>query len=127
MNVTIIKTQCIKINEVDFTSSSIICNNRDSKSYNRTLSDIYSDINDKEFIMKHTKLNIRDISGYDKDNINDIKKGFQIMKDVGIAYQGVPANKCIQEIINMCKLRLIPLDMKIKLKNEELIDIKLQL
>jgi len=77
--------------------------------------------------MTHTMVNIRDISGYDKDNINDIKRiGFQIMKDVGIAYQGVNANKCMQEIINMCKSRRIPLDMKIKLVNEEIINIKLQ-
>jgi hypothetical protein len=77
---------------------------------------IYNQIEDKNFIIKNTVLNI--IEG----NFND--KGFNFFPKHNISVQGADAIKTIKEIINMCSVCNFKLELEIKLKNENIIKFK---
>lgn len=77
--------------------------------YKSILESIYKIINDKNKIIKASKLNIETIK---KNN-----KGFYYLKTLKISVQGVDSNKCLSEIINQCIENKIILIMEIKLNN----------
>jgi hypothetical protein len=83
--------------------------------YTALLKYIYNFIDDIEIIKHNTRINIID------GEYND--KGFKYLEKLNISYQGIDANKCMDEIINMCKCVNIVISPKIKLNNEEIIEI----
>jgi hypothetical protein len=83
--------------------------------YTTLLKYIYNFIDDIEIIKHNTRINIID------GEYND--KGFKYLEKLNISYQGIDANKCLEEIINMCKCVNIVISLKIKLNNEEIIQL----
>ena len=83
--------------------------------YQTLLKYIYNYIDDSEIIKYNTKINIVD------GECND--KGFQYLKGLNISFQGIDSNKCLDEIINMCKCYGVIISLKIKLNNDTIIDI----
>jgi hypothetical protein len=83
--------------------------------YKSILNYIYHIINCGFTIIKNTKLNIKTIE------IND--KGFYHLYKLGISIQSTDSNKCLFEIINQCINNKLSLHMKIKLKNNLILDI----
>lgn len=84
-------------------------------SYKSILKTIYKIINDKEKIIKKSKLNILIEKKTDQD--------FYYLEDLGISIQDVDSNKYLLEIINQCVENKISLIMKIKLDDETNINI----
>jgi hypothetical protein len=104
----------------NFTSSKLLnvkINDSEIKinKYSVLLKYIYNFIDDIEIIKHNTRINIID------GECNN--KGFQYLQKLNISFQGIDANKCMDEIINMCKCVNIVISLKIKLNNEEIIEI----
>jgi hypothetical protein len=76
---------------------------------------IYKLIVDVNIIMTNTIANI--VKG------NKIGNGFSYISELNISIQDLNANTCIVEIINQCKKNNISINMQIKLKNNEIINI----
>ena len=83
--------------------------------YKSTLYNIYNLINDKIKIIKNTKLNIIALKKVDN--------GFYYSDNLGISVQGADSNKCLLEIITQCIENKIKLYMKIKLIDNNIIEI----
>ena len=83
--------------------------------YKSTLVHIYNLINDKMKIIKNTKLNIIALKKVDN--------GFYYSDNLGISVQGADSNKCLLEIITQCIENKIKLYMKIKLIDNNIIEI----
>ena len=86
--------------------------NNDIKKYKRILIDLYSTTN-METILQNTILNIS------QQEIND--KGFVYYTNLGISIQGADARRTLKEIINIIKIKNYSIELKIKLKNDEVI------
>ena len=118
----VIKIEDFKIEDIlnkDFTKSKIqncIINNiiLDQKKYFKILLHVYNLI-DKKIILNNTKLNIK------TDTIKT--KGFVWYPSLELSIQRVDSNKCIAEIIHMCKLQNINIKICILLENNEIINI----
>ena len=77
--------------------------------YSNILLNIYKLINDPISIIKNTKINIK---------LNKIEgKGFYYIQDLSFSFQHADANKTLLEILTQCYCNNITLNMKIKLKN----------
>jgi len=94
-------TEC-KINNV----------NNDIKQYKKLLIHLYSKT-DMETILQNTILNISQQEIYEK--------GFYYYDDLGISIQGADARRTLKEIINIIKIKNYSMELKIKLKNDEVI------
>lgn len=81
--------------------------------YNNILKNIYSIIGDGTKIIKNSTLNIK--------TTVEIKKGFEYLENLGISYQGIDSNKCINEIIKQSVRNNISIIIKIKLKNDNIL------
>lgn len=109
-----------QIKALDFKNSTIInCSiNNDNKSfkkYNKIINYLFEEINDIDIILDNTILNIK------KGKYED--KGYKFISKLNISIQGVDANKSIQEIFNISKISQIPINIKIKLENEQIVNI----
>jgi hypothetical protein len=80
--------------------------------YKKLLIYLYSTI-DIETILQNTILNISQQEIYDK--------GFVYYRQLGLSLQGADAKRTLKEIINIIKIKDYNIDLKIKLKNDEII------
>jgi len=108
------------IKNYDFKKSSIIqcsINNKEfvKLKYNQIIKQIYELIGDGVKIIINTKLNIKTIQ---KEN-----EGFYYLEKLGISVQGVDSNKCLLKIVNQCKKNKFSILLKIKLINNNIINI----
>jgi len=94
-------TEC-KINNV----------NNDIKKYKKLLIYLYS-TTDIETILQNTILNISQEEIYDK--------GFEYYNQLGVSIQGADARRTLKEIINIIKIKNYSMELKIKLKNDEVV------
>ena len=94
-------TEC-KINNV----------NNDIHKYKKLLINLYS-TTDIETILQNTILNISREEIYDK--------GFEYYKQLGVSIQGAEAKRTLKEIINIIKIKHYSMELKIKLKNNDII------
>lgn len=120
INKTINNKPKINIDNYDFKNSKIInciINNEklDISKYRTLLNYIYKIINNTDCIINNTILNIS------KDIINN--RGYTYNEDLKLSVQGADSNKVIKEIINMINLSNINYDIKIKLENDNIINI----
>ena len=122
----LLKPIIIKINKLDKLKDHDFCNSNiifckinngiiDKNRYKSILNDVYNIIDSGTKIIKNTILNIET-----KEYNN---KGFTYLENLGISVQGVDANKCIYEIIKQCEKNNIKIDIKIRLKDNKLINI----
>lgn len=72
---------------------------------------IYNYINDREFIIKNTILNIKDGKIYGK--------GFNYNEKYNFSIQGTDSHTSMKEIVNICLLKNIKIKLEIKLKNSK--------
>lgn len=86
--------------------------NKEIKKYKKLLIHLYSII-DIETILQNTILNISQQEIYDK--------GFKYYNHLGLSIQGNDARRTLKEIINIIKIKKFSMDLKIKLKNDEII------
>jgi len=86
--------------------------NIDIHKYKKLLIYVYS-TTDIETIIQNTILKISRQEIYDK--------GFEYYKQLGISIQGADARRTIKEIINIIKIKNYTMELKIKLKNDEII------
>ena len=88
--------------------------NNDIHKYKKLLIYLYS-TTDIETILQNTILNISQQEIYDK--------GFEYYKQLGggLSIQGADARRTIKEIINIIKIKNYSMELKIKLKNDEII------
>ena len=119
------KEKELEIKNHDFTSSIIQSakimflgiEHKPSKLKYKTVRDVvYRLIGDSSTIIQNAKINIV------KENRTD--KGFEYMEDLQISTQGVDSNTCLYEIVNQCKKNNISIQMQIKLKNNNIINIE---
>ncbi len=75
--------------------------------YQSILINVYKIINNAQTIIKNTCISV-----VQKEKHDD---GFNYVKDIGISFAGVPATKCLQEIITQCVINKIKLKMVIRL------------
>ena len=94
-------TEC-KINNV----------NNDIKKYKKLLIYLYSTTN-IETILQNTILNISQEEIYDK--------GFKYYNQLGLSIQGAETRRTLKEIINIIKIKNYSMELKIKLKNDEVV------
>ena len=92
--------------------------NNDNKKYKKLLMHLLDFINlysttDMETILQNTILNISQQEIYDK--------GFKYYTNLGISIQGADARRTLNEIINIIKIKNYSMELKIKLKNDEVI------
>ena len=87
-------------------------NKHDIKKYKKILTHIYSNTN-TETIMQNTILNISQQEIYEK--------GFEYYPKLGMSIQGTDARRTLKEIINIIKIKNDSIELKIKLKNDEII------
>jgi len=83
--------------------------------YKKVIKYLYEKIDNINLIETNTLLNI--IKGKKEDN------GFNYLEKLNISVQGVDANKSIKEIIHISNICNIKVDMKIKLENNEIINL----
>jgi hypothetical protein len=95
-------TEC-KINNV----------NNDIKKYKKLLIYLYSTTN-IETILQHTILNISQQEIYDK--------GFEYYSQLELSIQGADSRRTLKEIINIIKIKNYSIELKIKFKNDEIIN-----
>jgi hypothetical protein len=112
----------ININDYNFTKSQILecfINNKEyhKLKYRFILNEIYNIINDGVKIIKNTKINIKTLK---KEN-----EGFYYLHNIGISVQGIDSNKCLLEILNQCIENNIKIILKIKLINNNIINLNL--
>jgi len=86
--------------------------NLDINKYKKLVIHLYYKIN-VETILQYTKLNISREERYDK--------GFEYYKHLGLSIQGADARRTLNEIINIIKLKHYNMELKIKLKPDEII------
>ena len=86
--------------------------NNDIHKYKKILIYLYS-ITDIETILQNTILNISQQEIYDK--------GFEYYNRFGISIQGADARRTLKEIINIIKIKNYSMELKIKLKNDEIV------
>lgn len=108
------------IKKYDFKNSIILdCSINNNKlnrlKYKSIIEHIYYLINDGVKIIINTKLNIKTIKKTDE--------GFYYLANIGISVQGVDSNKALLEIINQCTKNKISLSIKIKLIDNNIINI----
>jgi hypothetical protein len=94
-------TEC-KINNV----------NNDIHKYHKLLINLYSTI-DIETILQNTTLHIL------QEEIHD--RGFRYYTNLGVSIQGADARRTLKEIINIIKIKNYSMELKIKLKNDDII------
>jgi hypothetical protein len=94
-------TEC-KINNV----------NNDIHKYKKILVFLYS-TTDIETILQNTILNVSQEEIYDK--------GFEYYDQLGVSIQGADARRTLKEIINIIKIKKYSMELKIKLKNDDII------
>jgi len=82
----------------------------DIKKYKKLLINIYS-TTEMKTILQNTILNISQQEIYDK--------GFEYYPNLGISIQGADARRILKEIINIIKIKNYSMELKIKLKNDE--------
>jgi hypothetical protein len=119
----IISVDIKNINDIknyDFAKSKILecmINNKifNKFKYKSVLEEICKIIDDGTKIIKNTKLNIKTVKKEDE--------GFYYLDFIGISIQGVDSNKCLLEIINQCIENKIKISMKIKLFNQDNINL----
>lgn len=109
-----------QIKALDFKNSTIIScsinnDNKNLKKYNKIINYLFEEINDIDLILDNTILNI------EKGKYED--RGYKFNSKLNISIQGVDANKSIQEIFNISKISQIPINIKIKLENEQIVNI----
>ena len=119
-NGNILLQKIININDYDFKKSQILqcfINNKEyyKLKYRFILNQIYNIINDGTKIIKNTKINIKTLKKEDE--------GFYFLNNIGISIQGIDSNKCLLEIINQCSENNIKIILKIKLINNNIINI----
>ena len=86
--------------------------NNEIKKYKKLLIYLYS-TTDIETILQNTILNISQQEIYDK--------GFEYYNHLGVSIQGADARRTLKEIINIIKIKNFSMELKIKLKNDEVI------
>jgi hypothetical protein len=86
--------------------------NNDIYKYKKLLIYLYSST-DIEIILQNTILNISQQEIYDK--------GFQYYNQLGVSVQGADTRRTLKEIINIVKIKNYSMELKIKLKNDEII------
>jgi len=86
--------------------------NNDMHKYKKLLIYLYS-TTDIETILQNTILNISQQEIYDK--------GFEYYNQLGVSIQGADARRTLKEIINIIKIKNYSMELKIKLKNDEII------
>jgi len=86
--------------------------NNDIHKYKKLLIYLYS-TTDKEIILQNTSLNISHQEIY--------VKGFEYYNQLGLSIQGSDARRTLQEIINIVKIKKNSMELKIKLKNDEVV------
>ena len=86
--------------------------NNDIKKYKKLLINLYF-TTDMETILQNTILNISQQEIYDK--------GFEYYTNLGISIQGADTRRTLKEIINIIKIKNYSMELKIKLKNDEVI------
>ena len=86
------------------------------KKYNQILLHIYSLI-DKNVILNNTKLNIKTEEKKDR--------GFVYYQNIGLSIQGADSNKTMSEILNMCKIQNIKLDLEILMLDNSIFNINI--
>jgi hypothetical protein len=86
-------------------------------SINKLLIKVYEIINDKNQIIKNSKINILPVV--------NLSKGFENLKKLNISYSKPDNNIGIYEIVNQCESNNIKLDVKIILQNQSCIRIAL--
>ena len=117
------KKKKISLDEIknnDFKNSSIIncvINNKkvNFTKYKQIIFYLFEEINNNEMILDNTTLNIK------KGKYEE--KGYKFNSNLNISIQGVDANKSILEIYNISKISQIPIDIKVKLKDENILTI----
>jgi hypothetical protein len=87
-------------------------NNNEIKKYKKLLIHLYS-TTDIETILQNTTLNISQQEIYDR--------GFEYYNGLGISIQGADARRTLKEIINIVKIKNFSMELKIKLRNDEVI------
>lgn len=108
------------IKKYDFKKSKILECNIDNKKlelykYKQIIKYLYDKINNIDLIKTNTLLNIKD-----GKFTND---GFNYFDKLGISVQGVDSNKAIKEILNISNICNINFNIKIKLENNEIINL----
>ena len=86
------------------------------KKYNQILLHIYSLI-DKKIILNNTKLNIKTEEKRDR--------GFAYHQNIGLSIQRAESNKTMSEILNMCKIQDIKLDLEILMLDNSIFNINI--
>lgn len=84
----------------------------DINKYRKLLIYLYAGI-DKKIILKNTILNISEEKLYDK--------GFEYYNNLGLSIQGADSRRILREIINISKINNYKLELKIKLKDNDII------
>ena len=84
--------------------------------YKKLLIYLYS-TTDRETILQNTILNISQQEIYEK--------GFEYYNQLGLSIQGADARRTLKEIINIIKIKNYSMELKIKLKNGDIILFKL--
>ena len=88
----------------------------DIKKYKKLLIRLYFNMN-KQTILQNTILNISE------EEIND--KGFDYYESLDLYIQGSDARRTLKEIINIIKIKNSSMELKIRLKNDEIIRFKI--
>ena len=86
--------------------------NNDIHKYKKLLIHLYS-TTDINTILQNTILNVSQQEIYDK--------GFEYYNRLGLSIQGSDARRTLKEIINIIKIKNYKMELKIKLKNDEII------
>jgi CRISPR/Cas system CSM-associated protein Csm4 (group 5 of RAMP superfamily) len=86
--------------------------NYDIHKYKKLLIKLYS-ITDNETILQNTTLNISQQEIYDR--------GFKYYNQLGLSIQGADARRTLKEIINIVNIKRYSMELKIKLRNDEVI------
>ena len=84
--------------------------------YHQLLIHLYSEI-DIHAILQNSTLNIS------LDKISE--KGFKYYENIGLSIQSVEAKRTLKEIVNMVRVMNYRLELRIKLKNDEIIRFKI--
>ncbi len=84
----------------------------DIHKYKKLLIYLYS-TTDIETILQNTILNISQQEIYEK--------GFEYYNQLGVSIQGADARRTLKEIINIIKIKNYSMELKIKLKNDDII------
>jgi len=87
-------------------------NNNNIHKYKKLLIYLYS-ITDIKTILQNTILNISQEEKYEK--------GFEYYNQLGVSIQGADARRILKEIINIIKIKNYSMELKIKLKNDDII------